>query len=88
MSNLDVLHLQLLIVTVFPRLEELAPIVLVVPRGVSFVDQLFERLHIGVTCRVEKERDGEPVPCWVYWNPVLGAFVLVIAPNLFKLIVT
>lgn len=87
MSNLDVLCLQLLVITVFPRLEELAPIVLVVPCRVFFVDQLFQWLHIGVTCWPQLERDGKPVPCRVDRNPVLDTLILIIAPNLLKLTV-
>lgn len=82
MVNLDVLHLQLLEVAILPSLKELPPVVLPVFRGIALVDQLFQRLHIGVTRGVEEERDGDPILLRVHGHSMLGALVPIIAPNL------
>lgn len=86
MCNLDVLHLQLLVVARLPGPEEMPPVTFVVwltsSSSSSSINSSIQWVHHYVMRRVEEEGNREPLLLRVRSHSVLHALVLIVAPHL------
>lgn len=84
MRYLDVLNVELLKITAISCCTKLSPVVSLELDRVPLVDQLGQRLHQRIMCRVQEIRNRKPLPLRIHHHSVLHALILVVAPNLSK----
>lgn len=84
MRYLDVLNVELLKVTAISCSTKLSPVVPLELGRVPLVDQLTQRLHQCIMCRIQEIRNRKPLTLRIHHHSVLHALILVVAPNLSK----